>query len=253
MNKCITMLIACAMLTRLVSAADSPSSPTEAAKAPVDITQYDHVIRVACVGDSITAGAGSSKGKSTSWDGVLGRMLDKKWKVDNFGSSGRTLLKHGDIPYQTKGAMKQALADKPDIVIVMLGTNDTKPQNWKLKDQFIADYKDLIDQFKALPTKPRIFVCTPPFVPGKGNYGINEAGVVEQLPMIQQIATDETASLIDVHAATVDSKDFPDNVHPNDKGAVVLAKTVYKELTGKDYAGNPPPPPPATKPTSPRQ
>jgi acyl-CoA thioesterase-1 len=246
MNRCIMILIACAMLTRITSAADSPA---DAANAPVDITRYDHVIHVACVGDSITAGAGSSQGRTTSWDGVLGRMLDNKWKVENFGSSGRTLLKHGDYPYQTKGAMKQALASKPDIVIVMLGTNDTKPQNWKLKDQFVADYKDLIDQFKALPTNPRIFICTPPFVPGKGNYGINEAGVVEQLPMIQQIAADEKAGLIDVHAATVDSKDFPDNVHPNDKGAIVLAKTVFKELTGKDYAGDPPPPPaPATKP-----
>ena len=76
-----------------------------------------------------------------------------------------TLLNHGDKPYQKENAFKAALAYKPDVVVIMLGTNDTKPQNWKFKDQFAADYKDLIEQFAKLPSKPRIFICRPDPVP----------------------------------------------------------------------------------------
>ncbi len=35
----------------------------------------------------------------------------------------------------------------------MLGTNDTKPQNWKRRNEFIADDKDLLGQFAELPIK----------------------------------------------------------------------------------------------------
>lgn len=28
---------------------------------------------------------------------------------------------------------------QPDIVLIKLGTNDTKPQNWKYKDEFMGD------------------------------------------------------------------------------------------------------------------
>jgi acyl-CoA thioesterase-1 len=235
----------CVLLTLLAAA-----PATRPADAPVDPAGYGHPVRVACVGDSITAGAGTSQGRPTSWDGVLGRMLDRRWTVENFGSSGKTLLKHGDHPYQTEGAMKKALASRPDVVVVMLGTNDSKPQNWVKHEQFAADFKDLVDQFKALPNHPRVFLCTPPFVTGANRYRIDEGNVQAELPLLRQLADDEQAGLIDVHAATVGSAgDFPDTVHPNDAGAVVIARVVYAALTGRAYAGDPPPRAnPATRP-----
>ena len=50
---------------------------------------------------------------------------------------------------------------QPDIVLIKLGTNDTKPQNWKYKDEFMADYQHLIDSYKALNSHPRIILLTP--------------------------------------------------------------------------------------------
>ncbi len=100
--------------------------------------------------------------------------------------------------------MKAALKFEPDVVIVMLGTNDTKPQNWKFKDEFIGDYKDLIGKFSKLESHPRIFVCTPPTVFADGAYGINEAGILAELPMIDQVAKGVGAGVIDVHGATAD-------------------------------------------------
>jgi len=196
-------------------------------------------VRVACVGDSITAGVGASKGNA--YPDQLGRMLGEGYTVKNFGVSGSTLLNHGDKPYQKQGAFKKALEFQPNIVVIKLGTNDTKPQNWKFKDEFVADYKDLMSQFAKLPSKPRFFLCRPAPVPGKGNFGINEAGVLEEVPMLDKIAAEEKAVVVDIYGALKDHPEMlPDRVHPNTAGMTVLAKTVYKALTGKEFTGEAP-------------
>jgi lysophospholipase L1-like esterase/pimeloyl-ACP methyl ester carboxylesterase len=197
-------------------------------------------IRVACVGDSITAGAGATSSFS-SYPSQLGRMLGDGWTVGNFGNSGKTLLNSGDFPYQATDSLPKALAFNPNIVVIMLGTNDTKPQNWKFKDQFPADYKTLIAKFQALDTHPKIFVNRPPYVPGAGNYGINEPSMLEELPIVDAVAKEAGLPEIDIYGAT-EKKDalFPDRVHPNNEGAGLLARTVYQALTGKEFAGEVP-------------
>ena len=204
--------------------------------APVDPGAFKEPIRVACVGDSITAGSGTTKGNS--YPAQLGRMLGAKWAVKNFGVSGATLLNHGDKPYQRQAAFQQALASQPDVVVIKLGTNDTKPQNWKFKDEFVADYQDLIRQFAQLPAKPRIFLCHPAFVPGAGNYGINETGVLAEIPMLDKLAADGRMDVIDIHGALKEHPELlPDRVHPNNDGATVMAKTVFQALTGAAFTG----------------
>jgi len=218
------------LLTLLVS---SKAAFAADANAPIRVEDYQNTIRVACVGDSITAGVGAGGGQA--YPAQLGRMLGSKWEVRNFGVSGCTLLNHGDNPYQKQGAFKAALAYKPDVVVIMLGTNDTKPQNWKHKDQLAADYKDLIGQFAKLPSKPRIFICRPVPVPGSGNWGINEGGVKEEIPIIDKVAEETASSVIDMHAALADHPEMlPDRVHPNTAGATVMAKAACKALTGKE-------------------
>ena len=66
-----------------------------AAPAPIDVSHYTAPIRVACVGDSITAGAGA-EGKP--YPKQLQALLGDKWLVNNYGVGGRTLLKKGDHP-----------------------------------------------------------------------------------------------------------------------------------------------------------
>lgn len=216
----------------VIGLAFSPGAPLRAAGKPT---------RLACVGDSITAGVGTPNAGQDSYPSQLQRMLGTGWVVGNFGDSGSTLLKNGDKPYQMQGAFRRALEFKPDVVVIMLGTNDTKPQNWSKKDQFAADYKDLIAQFRALESKPRIFVCLPANVPGKGNFGINEPALLEQIPMIEAVAMQEKAAVIDVHGATKDHDELmPDRVHPNLEGATLLARTVFQGLTGKAFAGEVP-------------
>jgi lysophospholipase L1-like esterase len=183
------------------------------------------------VGDSITAGLGVPPGKS--YPDQLQGLLGDKWQVKNFGVSARTLLKKGDFPYWNEKAFKDAKDFKPDVVIIMLGTNDTKPQNWAHHDDFYGDYKDLVETFKNLPSNPRIFLCRPTPVPEPGNYGINEANLRVEMPLIDQVATEENAGIIDMHAALAGKPSlFSDRVHPTADGAAVMAQTVAGVLTG---------------------
>jgi lysophospholipase L1-like esterase len=115
---------------------------------------YKETIRVACIGDSITFGSGIKFRSRDSYPAQLGRMLGNEWQVRNFGVSGATMLKNGDKPYWEQQALGDALAYNPHVVVIKLGTNDTKPQNWKYKDEFISDYADMIGHFKRLSAQP---------------------------------------------------------------------------------------------------
>src|ERR1044072_7428681 len=96
-------------------------------------------IRVACVGDSITWGSGVEGRESNSYPAVLQRLLGEKYEVSNFGVSGATMLKRGDKPYWEMSAFTDALAFKPNVVVIKLGTNDSKPQNRTNITEFAGD------------------------------------------------------------------------------------------------------------------
>ncbi|NBP25408.1 MAG: hypothetical protein EBU81_12855, partial [Proteobacteria bacterium] len=81
------------------------------------------VIKVACVGDSITYGAGVEEREKNNYPKQLGELLGNRFEVRNFGRSGATLSRVGDLPYATTDEFKAALAWQPDMVILKLGTN----------------------------------------------------------------------------------------------------------------------------------
>ena len=189
-------------------------------------------VKVACVGDSITQGAGAQKGKS--YPAQLQGLLGEGYQVGNFGVSGRTLLKKGDFPYWKEKKYQEALAMEPAIVVIMLGTNDTKPQNWKFEAEFAADYRELVKSFQTLKSKPKVFVCRPVPVPGKGNYGINEENIQKEIPRLDVLPKELGCEVIDMHAALEKSPELlPDRVHPNTAGAGEMAKAAAKAITAK--------------------
>jgi lysophospholipase L1-like esterase len=186
------------------------------------------VQRVACVGDSITWGGKKVRGKA--YPGVLGRMLGDKWEVKNFGQSGRTLLRKGNKPYDTQPAKDYA----PNVVIIKLGTNDSKGANWNKKSDFVQDYVSLIQEFKGLKSKPKIWICKPvPAFPGK--FGISGKVVEEEIvPMIDEVAKQASVPVIDLFTALSGKKEmFPDTVHPDAAGHKIMADTVYAAITQK--------------------
>lgn len=224
-------LLAC-LFTSLSLRADPPAPPT----------------RVACVGDSITYGAGLKDRHNDSYPVQLGHLLGTGWQVRNFGVSGATMLTKGNLPYIKQKTHNVAIAFKPDVVIIMLGTNDSKhrtagvtnnvPDNWQYKAEYVPDYEALIAEFRQANPAVKIYVCDPtPCFPGF--WGINDDTIHHEIiPLIHQVAAESKVGEIDLYDPFVGHKElFVDGVHPTDDGAKLLAADVYLALTGK----NPPP------------
>jgi len=234
----LVLAIACPAICWAAATSTAPpkSATTEKGDStPINVADYPGVIQLACVGDSITAGVGAGNGKYTV---RLSAVLGAKWEVHNFGVSGATMLKKGDKPYNKLAEFTKALNLKPDVVTIMLGTNDSKPGNWKNKDEFAPDYKDMIAQFKKANPKVRIYCCLPiPAYPGR--WGINDATIKgEIVPLVRKVAKDTESDVIDLYTPMIGKGKFvPDTVHPNGDGHAVMAKVIFKALTGKNRPG----------------
>ena len=191
-------------------------------------------VKIACVGDSITFGKGIRRRKRNSYPSQLAAMLGDKWAVRNFGVSGATLLKKGETPYWDKKALNDAHKFNPDVVIIKLGTNDSKPHNWTHKAEYVSDYIALIESFQELESNPTVWICYP--VPAySGRWGITDKVMTDDvMPLIDKVAKKANVKIIDLYSALSNKKEmFPDTVHPNSTGAKLMAEKIYLEITGK--------------------
>jgi acyl-CoA thioesterase I len=211
-----------------------------------DTSTTSQPIRVACVGDSITYGHNIKNRKHNSYPAQLGRLLGSGWDVRNFGVNGATLLHDGDNPYFRHREYTNSLDFKPDIVVIMLGTNDSKhrgdgsldsanaPDNWRHKANYIPDCKKLIASYRKVNPAVKIYVCLPtPCFPGR--WGINNKTIRNEIiPMIREVASETHVHIINLNQALSGKADlFPDTVHPNKVGAGIMAETIYHALAGK--------------------
>ena len=191
-------------------------------------------VRVACVGDSITFGHGIKDRENDAYPGVLRSLLGDKYDVRNFGVSGSTTMMETDMPYMNEQAYKDALAFNPQIVTIKLGTNDSKPYNWSGSDHFKKDLKTLIESFRALPSKPEIWLCLP--VPAYGHaWSINDSIIYNGvIPYIKEVAQEESLSLIDLNTPFQGKKlYFPDTIHPNEEGEKMIAEIIFEKVFKK--------------------
>ena len=203
------------------------------------------VQRVACVGNSVTYGYGLSDREHTAYPVVLQQLLGKGFDVRNFGHSGATLLRHGHRPYTQLPEFRQAMDFKADLVVIHLGLNDTDPRNWpNYGDEFIGDYRALIDSFRVANPQAKIWIClmTPIF----HRHPRFQSGTRDWHEVIQktirQIAATTDVGLIDLHTPLYSHPElFPDALHPNAEGAAILARTVCSAITG-NYGGLQPSP-----------
>lgn len=195
-------------------------------------------IKVACVGNSVTFGYGLRNPEEESYPSRLQALLGEGYDVRNFGHSGATLMRNAYRPYTEQQAYRDALDFAADLVVIHLGLNDTDPRAWpNYRDDFVADYIALIEDFRRVNPECRIWVCRmtpishrhPRFKSGTRDWYWMEQ---ERIGIVAKVA--ETG-LIDLHKPLYSRPDLlPDALHPNAEGAGVIARAVFSALTG-DY------------------
>lgn len=186
--------------------------------------------KVACVGDSITWGFTIVNRRKNSYPSVLQGLFGADYEVRNFGYNDASARFDADTPYVSKKAYRDSLEWNPDIVLLMLGSNDTKRRNWDY-DIFRRDYSRLVESYRALPSSPRVILIAPirifqPLnIPVLGLYSETmESGV---RPAIREIAAEKGLELVDLVDLFQDSKYLMDGVHPQSAGARMLAQAFY--------------------------
>ena len=181
-------------------------------------------IRVACVGDSIT--------EITGYPSDLQSMLGSNYSVGNFGVTGSTVLLNSWEPYMNQTAFQKAEDFDPQIVIVMLGTNDDLQSLQPYNDSFEGDYATLINSFMQLPGDQQIYVATsPPIL--SNDTDLNPAYLNNVLiPKTQDLANQMNLTTINVHDAFGNNPAYfrEDGIHPNSDGAQIIASQVYNAI-----------------------
>lgn len=190
---------------------------------------------VACVGDSITEGIGATSPALYSYPAQLQKLLGERYEVHNCGSGGTTLLKSGDFSYRKQSRYRESRTCNPHIVIIMLGTNDSKPQNWAKKEQYVPDLVELIQVYQKLESKPRVYVATSATVPQALDGITDEVVTGEVVPLQKEAARQTGCEVIDVNQLTKGHADwYCDGVHPNNDGYAQLA-AAFADVLSQRY------------------
>jgi acyl-CoA thioesterase-1 len=182
------------------------------------------LIRVACIGDSIT--------DLPAYPDELQSLLGSNYTVGNFGAGGATVLLDTGKPYIDQFEFVRAKKFLPDIAIIMLGTNDARTDHFKSIENFVPDYMKLINEIQEIESNPKIFLVKPPPLFDNELELKNENLVEGIIPRIEQIANDEGLPTIDVYSALENHPEFFwDGVHPTNEGAAVIANEVYEAIS----------------------
>lgn len=188
-------------------------------------------VKIACIGDSITQGFG--RDNSDSYPNQMNEMLGENNAVKNFGVGGRTMLKKGDFPLWNESAFTEALQYKADVAVILLGTNDSKPQNWdRYSNEFCKNYLSMIDTLKMSNPAMQIFVCYPPRA-FANVWGIRDSIILNGIiPIVDSVLIQRDVKLIDLHSAMYDNEDlFPDKIHPNKAGYKRMSEIVGEAIS----------------------
>ncbi|XAM01306.1 GDSL-type esterase/lipase family protein [Phycisphaeraceae bacterium D3-23] len=214
-------------------------------------------INVALVGDSITRG---QWWLGDTYPEYLEAMLDGSFgegaynigryedapRGPGFGHSGATLRSDGDLPFVEQAAYTESLAFQPDLVVIMLGTNDSKDGiNWNNPlldgemtslDIFLADYQALISSYASLASAPDIVVMSPiPVSTVVVDTAPQSADLIEN--EIAPAVRNTVANFLEVDAFIDLNLLFPednaafypsdDKIHPNEAGYEFIAQQVF--------------------------
>jgi sialate O-acetylesterase len=189
-------------------------------------------LKVVCLGDSITYGYKLADPSRDSYPARLQRQAQGSWQVVNLGFNGATVLKKGDIPLTGQSVYTRALRSRPDVVVLLLGTNDVKDVNWRYLHEFEHDYESLLFSLQNLPTHPHVIACSiPPILIDYPN-GLNRKRQQKINSLINSVVSRTGIDFLDLFSALAENKSlFVDGIHPNSAGATRIANLVFDKIT----------------------
>ncbi len=202
---------------------------------PIGHVVKEEVVRIACVGDSITFGSTIKNRAKDSYPAQMQALLGKKYKVGNFGNPGRGIIKKsmrgkGKRAFIFMKEHQQALKFMPDIVIINLGINDVMDIN-KYEADFVPDYIELINAYKSLPSKPAVYIwgqLAPLF---KGQKFFGDPRTPKLNVKIAEVIKKTGVGSIDMRTPFLGKGElFKDHIHPNGAGATIIMKETVKRL-----------------------
>jgi len=176
-------------------------------------------VRVLCLGDSITAGAGV-KGPQTYWSVAQGKLREHfgydQIAVEGWGIGGATVL--DACPWA-----RWHLSPPPDLVTVMFGTNDSSAYPPAF---FVAAFNDYLARIaRATRGKTAVLLISTPL--GLGNYYTKTDPYAQA---VRQVAEAHHLPCLDLHQALkqIEQEElktcFGDGVHPNATGHELIAE-----------------------------
>ena len=188
------------------------------------------VIKIAAVGDSLTYGYGLENRQQDAYPSILLELLGSHYQVANYGLSGRSLLSTSDYPYLKEKNAQQSLESDADIVIIMIGSNDSRAAYWN-KEQFIKEYRDLVKCYIKLPSQPEVFILAPPYVP-TSRFGLNNEVIRDEIQQIVEGVADELGvHFINLYPITEDHPEYySDGLHLTPLGNRVIAQAIFSAL-----------------------
>jgi lysophospholipase L1-like esterase len=194
------------------------------------------VVKVACIGDSITYGDGLEEREHECYPAQLGKLLGEHYCVKNYGCNAACANTNGSKPYIQQEAFKDALAFEPEVVVIMLGTNDSRKKEWTEPEKIKEGLKQIVGDFRKKSPKCRVIICTPPVMEAD-SWGLQSSVVASGLrELVKQFAQENELQLVDVFEVTNEAKEpiHSDGVHLNPVGAKLVAENVLKRVTAKD-------------------
>ena len=190
--------------------------------------------RIICVGDSITYGQGTFWTRRwNSYEAKLSKILGDDYTIVNYGYSNRNVISTGIRPYIIEDYYEQSLAEDADIVIIMLGTNDTKACNWD-EDLFENEYRAFVQSYIDMDSNPDVYVMIPPVIykEPEEDRDCDEVCLEQNvIPAIERVIEDTGVGRIDLFTLTEGHENwYSDGLHPNGYGNEKIAEAIAEVI-----------------------
>jgi lysophospholipase L1-like esterase len=221
-GKTVSIVVVGVLLIALTLTGVFFESPTAySTNAP---TGTSELARVACLGDSIT--------NITGYPEQLQTLLGKESVVGNFGVNGATVNLNSNNPYFYDLTYRDSRNFLPTAVVVMLGTNDARTDNYQKISSFTANYERMLNRTMRWNSTQQVFLVIPPPI-FNNTLDLNPTSYANGVvPLIRQVSSDLGLTLIDIYTPLISHPEyFPDGVHPNCSGAQIIANTIYQAIT----------------------